>query len=226
MKRHILQIAAATLVWVSHSVWALDTSSLLDNPAAKSLLEKKCIRAETAGMVPVHFSAATNILNHPGFIQAVQDEYARSISKDGKVKFPIIETAPGIYHYVNGKKQRTDIAELFRGKTEDDSFDLIYHATGKRFFGTYEVIIHLKTIDADAAGVVYTAQVHAYPHNGPLRFLARRLGVVERYFKKNTSDIAWVARKISVGLTERTALQSKRDHQAKAEPTTPAPSAM
>ncbi len=221
MKRHALQILATTLLLASGNVLALDTSTLLADPAARSLVEKKCIRVETSGFIPVPFDVATGILNHPDFLQSVQDEYARSISKDGKLKFPIIETTPGSYHYVNAKNQRTDIAELFRGKTEDDAFDLIYHVTGKRFFGTYEVIIHLRAINADAAGVVYTTQIHAYPHNGPLRFLARRLGVVERYFKKNTTTIDWMARKISIGLAERASFQTYQEQQAKAGSTTP-----
>jgi hypothetical protein len=57
-------------------------------------------------------------------------------------------------------------------------------------------LIHVHAIDAGEFGTVYTAAIHAYPHNGPLRFFARRLGTVERFFKRKTLLIVNITDKI------------------------------
>lgn len=194
---------SAILLAIASSAHALDTASLLNDSAEMELLQKNCIRAETSGVVPIRFDTACEILTQPDLYQMLQDEYARSVSKNGKVDFPIIETKPGHYYYVNADNQRTDIVELYRQQTEAGVFDVVLKASGKRFFGHYDVIIHVQILDAVDAGVTYFADVNAYPYNGAMRFIARRLGMVERYFKKNTDDILWVARKIGTGLSDR-----------------------
>ena len=98
-----------------------------------------------------------------------------------------------------------DITELLRKQTGENTFDMIYHVKGKRFFGAYEVIIHVRAIDAGAAGVIYTAQIHAYPHNGAFRFFARRFGSIERYFKKKTRLIESISNQVLSGLCESSA---------------------
>jgi hypothetical protein len=200
------------------SVSALETADLVPDASARELLEKKCIRAATSGMVPVSYDSATRILAQEDLLNIVQAEYARSISKEGTVKFPIIETAPGKFYYINEKNQRTDIIELYRSQSEDGAFDIILQASGKRFFGLYDVIIHVRILDASAAGVAYTAKVHAYPHNGSMRFLARRLGTIERYFRKNTSNIEGLACNIGQGLAENVSLHDQARKTASALP--------
>jgi hypothetical protein len=203
MKKLIFHRAVFILAAACSGAPALETADFLADSPAKELLEKECIRAATSGMVPIPFDSAARILDQQDLLEIVQAEYARSISEEGSVKFPIIETAPGHFHYINQKGQRTDIVELYRSQSEDSAFDIILQASGKRFFGHYDVIIHVQVQDASADGVVYTAQVHAYPHNGPMRFFARRMGSVERYFRKNTSNIEWLACSIGQGLAEK-----------------------
>ena len=218
MKKHIFHSVALIAATACSSVLALGTADLLPDSPARKLLDKKCIRAATSGVVPVSYDSATRILDQQDLLKIVQAEYARSISKEGSVKFPIIETAPGQFHYVNEKGQRTDIVELHRSQSEEGAFDIILQASGKRFFGLYDVIIHVQIQDASDAGVVYAAQVHAYPHNGPMRFFARKLGTVERYFRKNTSNIESLACNIGQGLAEQASLQ---DHVGQTESALP-----
>jgi len=190
------------LAMVSPAAFALGTADLLTDTASKALLEKKCIRTEACGVLPARFDAAVSYLNKPDLVQRIQGEYRRSVSKDGTIDFPIVGTENGEYHYVNEKNQRTDLFELCRRQTSDSTFDLIYHAKGKRYFGKYEVLIHIRAIDAGSAGTIYTASIHAYPHNGPVRFFARRLGTVERYFQRKTRLIARVSTRICTGMGE------------------------
>ena len=192
----ILSLAAAI------SAPGLETAKLLNGHESAGLLEKKCIHTEVSGVLTPQWNNTTFMLSQPDFIQWIQAEYRRSVSKDGTVSFPIVATGNGAYHYINKKKQRTDITELYREQTSDTTFDLIYHAKGKRFFGTYEVLIHVHAINAGDAGTIYTATVHAYPNNGPLRFFARRMSSVERYFERKTKLIAQITGKICSGMEE------------------------
>jgi hypothetical protein len=192
MKRFTLHILATLL---SCGASAQDLGERWNTPSFE-LLEKKCILTKTSGMLPTRFETVVRYLNEPELVRRIQQDYRRSISKDGTVDYPILDSGHGSYYYVNEKKQRTDISELYRVQTSESSFDLAYHAEGNRYFGSYEVLIFVRIIDAGPAGAVYTASVHAYPHNGPIRFLARRFGTVEKYFKRKTRTIAWVSQRM------------------------------
>jgi hypothetical protein len=203
MKRHLLQFLAITLSPMAASANALDTAALLNDPSVTGLLAKKCIQVETCGVLPMRFDSAVDLLSQPDLVQRIEAEYRRSVAKDGQSEFPIIGTGSGDYHYVNEKNQRTDIKELYRKQTSDTTFDLIYHATGKNYFGKYEVLIHIRAIDAGKAGTLYIAAIHAYPHNAPLRFLARRTGTTERFFRRKTQLIARISTRICGGMCEQ-----------------------
>ena len=202
MKRHALQSIAIALALVAGRVFALETAKLLTDADARALLEKKCIRTEAYGMLPARFDAAASYLNQPGLVQRIQGEYRCSVSRDGTIDFPIVGTGNGEYHYVNEKNQRTDLFELCRRQTSDSTFDLIYLAKGKRYFGKYEVLIHIRVVDAQTAGILYIAEIHAYPRNAALRFFARRFGTVERYFQRKTRLIDRVSNKICIGMED------------------------
>jgi hypothetical protein len=180
------------LAMVAANALALDTAALLDDPAMAALLSKKCICTEAYGVLPVRFDTAIGLLRRPDLIRRIQTECG----------FPITETGGRAYYYLNEKNQRTDIRELCRRQTSASTFDLVYYAAGKRFFGKYEVLIHIRAIDAGAAGTLYTATIHAYPHNPPLRFFARSFGTVDRYFQRETRIIARVATRLCEGMCE------------------------
>jgi len=199
-----MKIAFATIVLLlTVSAHALDTVALVDGPAA-ALLEKKCIRTDVGGVLPVRFDAAVGVLDQPDLILHIQEAYRASVSKERTRDLPIVGTDDGAYHYTNEKNHRTDFFELYREQTSATSFDLIYLANGKRFFGKYEVLIHIRVVDAKPAGTLYIAEIHAYPRNAALRFFARRLGTVERYFQRKTHLIAGISSQLCMGMEPRT----------------------
>ena len=204
MKRFVFQIIA---VLMTANAYALSTAELLKNSEAQDVFNKKCIRLGTSEVLSINFETACRVLGQPQLIQAMQKEFSTSISTNGIVDFPIVQTAPRAYHYINEKGQRADIVELYRKQTDAHSFDYLVLASGKRFFGRYEVIVHLQVVDAGAAGIVYSVSTHAYPHNGIARFSARRLGPVKNYFKKQMRITSYVAREIGVGLCEKEEFQ-------------------
>lgn len=205
MKNNIVLMIAAALAISAQQGQALGAIDLLNESPAKALLEKKCISAQTSGQVAVPFRTASDVLKQSDLVQLIQQEYANQRSKEGgKAAFPLIATAPGKFHYFNNKGKRTDVQELYRKQTADGTFDYIIQASGKRFFGHYDVIIHLQITDTSETGIAYTAYIHAYPHSGTMRFFARKLGTVERYFKNNTESISDIAQKVGEGLCKQT----------------------
>jgi len=188
---------------VSASFGALDTLTLLEAGPSKALLEnKKPIYAETIGQLPVDFIRALDVFEAPALMQNVQDAYCELIAEDGTPEFTISEAGTNTYFYVNRKGERTDIREVLRKKTSDETFDIVFYSAGKRFFGNYEALIHVRLSDAGKDGVSYTASVYAYPQNAISRFFARHLGLVERYFKKKTGHMTEIISTISCSLCE------------------------
>jgi hypothetical protein len=192
MKRIVLQMMALLM---AARAFPVDIRALPDSRGA-DLLDRKCIQTGTAGLLPARFEGVAAYLDRPDLVERIQAAYRRSVSKDGSLDFPIIRTGPDAYYYINEKNRRTDLTELYRGQTSDCVYELVYHAAGRRFFGRYEVLVRVKIIDAGPVGTAYTASVDAYPHSGTLRFLARRFGTVERYFRRRTHLIARVSEKI------------------------------
>jgi len=191
-----MKIALAIMIlFPAMTVHALDTVALVDGPAAK-LLKKNCIRTDVGGVLPVRFDTVTGLLGQPDLLLHIQKEYPSSVSEDGVNNFPLIGTGNGAYHYINEKSERTDIVELYRQQTSATSFDLVYLTTGKHSFGRYDVLIHIRVVDAEMAGTLYVAEIHTYPHNAALRFFTRRFGSTKRYFQRKTWLIAGASVKL------------------------------
>jgi hypothetical protein len=205
MKHLLLQFS---ILLLSFSAFAQNTADLVSDPAGLNILQKNCIRLGTSEVLPIKFETACTVLDQPDLVQTIQAEFIRSISNNGKVEFPIIETGPGIYYYINEDGKRTDITELYRKQTDDFSYDYIVMATSKRFFGRYSVVIHLQVVGAGPAGIIYSVNVHIYPHNWLTR-TSQKIGLTSSFFKKKMKMISWVARKIATGLCEQEEMKAE-----------------
>ncbi|MDZ8120195.1 hypothetical protein [Pontiella agarivorans] len=189
------------------SVRALETLPLLPDGASKTLLESRNpIYCETEGRVPVDYAQALKVYAHPDLLVNVQAAYSEHVLKEGAPEFSIQQTAEKKFHYVNRKKERTDISEIFRRETSDTTFDIILYSSGKRFFGNYQAVIHVQLLDCGDAGVGYVASVYAYPENAVSRFFSRHLGLVEKYFNKKTGHLTEMITVISRSLCEQAAV--------------------
>ncbi|QBG47645.1 hypothetical protein EGM51_09660 [Verrucomicrobia bacterium S94] len=193
----------------------MNTAELVNNPDAEAVLTRNCIRLGTAEILPIKFKTAVTVLNNPDLVTAVQDEFARSVSENGTVDFPVFEIGEHRYYYINEYGNRTDITELYRKQTDETTYDYIVMAGGKRKFGYYDVIIHLRITDLDDLGILYSVKVHAWPHSWFTR-TANRIGLTRSYFKNNMQFISWVARKVAIGLCKQ-----EEQKQALAEVHTP-----
>jgi hypothetical protein len=214
MKRFLLQ----TILLVSVPfAFAFNTAELINDEAALKVLNRKCIRLGTSEVLPIRFETAVAILSGDELIEQVQAEFGRTISKDGTVDFPIIQDSPGVYHYVNENGKRTDLREIYRKQTDNVSYNYIVQANGQRFFGGYDVIIHLQIVDLKEMGIAYSVAVHAWPRNWLTR-TSHRIGLTQDYFRRKMKLISWVAREIALGLSEQEELKNELEEQALSRP--------
>ena len=199
MKNHTLVVAALLLGVLP--TFALDTLPLLEKGRSRTLLEsKKSIYAETKGVVPVKFEQALKTYAQPALLTKVQEAYCALLTEDGTPEFTIKQASTNDYYYVNKDGQRTDITEVLRKQTSDETFDIILYSAGKRSFGRYQAVIHVQLTQAGEENTCYTASVYAYPENAVSRFFARHLRLVERYFKKKTRHMTEIVTTISCSL--------------------------
>lgn len=195
------------------SARALDTLALLEGGAAKELLEnRKPILATIEGEVPVSYAKAVMLFERPAFLQDIQDAYAEELAEDGTPEFTIHQTSSNTYFYVNKNGERTDIEEVVRKTTEDGSaMDLVFYSTGKRSFGNYRALIHAHMVSFGTNTTHFKAVVYAYPENAVGRFLARHLGIVERYFRGKTGEMTGIITTIAQRMCESESEASGND---------------
>jgi hypothetical protein len=187
---------------LSMPVWAIElpeTVALVPDDRSRALLKKEFIYAETGGAVPVSVCSAISILQQPSFLTRVQEEYEKLLPPGKCPEFTVQQSATNTWFYINKKQERTDITEVAGRMNGADTFDLAYYTQGRRFFGFYQALIHIRlTGTGNSTG--YTVAVYAYPENGFSRFFARHLQLVEKYFRSKTDEISAIAVQISTRL--------------------------
>lgn len=186
--RGFLIIVLLTWAWLeapAQSVGALTAG----DPAASAVLEHPCIVVTTTGQMALAYTGMARAFASPDLLGNIQREYAHQLPPGEQPEFVIQQTAPGSYHYVNQHGQESHIREVHRAERTGPATDLVLHTWGRRFFGRYEAVIHVCVFPVAEQQLGYRTVVHAYPENGVSRFLARHLGLVERYFRSKTAEL-------------------------------------
>lgn len=177
----------------------VETRALVSDKLSCALLEREFIYAETDGMIPVGFCSAISVFQQPEFLTRVQEEYEKTLPSGKCPEFIVQQSATNTWFYINKKQERTDIKEVAGRIAGTGTFDLAYYTQGRRFFGTYEALVHIRLLQrGDETG--YTVAVYAYPENGLCRFFAQHLPPVEKYFRDKTIEISEAAVRISTRL--------------------------
>jgi hypothetical protein len=170
-----------------------------DCAEALTLLGKHCIVVSATGTVAVGYAGLARAFRSPDLLGSVQREYARQLPECESPEFTIQQRAPGDYYYVNREQHASFIREIHRAEHEGPVTELVLLARGRRFFGDFEALIHIGVAPLDDR-LRYEAKVYAYPEAHLMRFLARHLGLVERYFRRKTRDIEALSTRIGVSL--------------------------
>jgi len=199
--RTFLLFILLTLSVSASAVELAETVDLVTEARSRALLDQKFISAETGGTVPVSIQSAISVLQQPSFLTCVQEEYEKMLPPGKRPEFTVQQSSSNTWFFINGNQERTDIAEVAGRLTGADTFDLAYYTQGRRFFGHYQALIHIRLTGAGDS-TAYTVAVYAYPENGFSRFFARHLQLVEKYFLSKTSEISELAVQISTKLCD------------------------
>lgn len=186
-----------------------DTAGLITDDLSRALLAKEFIYVETGGKVPVDICSAISVLRQPSFLTRVQEEYEKLLPSGKVPEFTIQQSATNVWYYINKKQERTDITEVASHADGADMFDLAYYTSGRRFFGFYQALIHIRLTDAGDS-TSYAVAVYAYPENGFSRFFARHLQLVEKYFNSKTGEISQTAAQLSTRLCRGDAISQEK----------------
>ena len=198
MRRWIL---LSVMWWSAGAAPALPTADRISSDAgAEAVLARRCIVVTTTGQLALAYAGMARAFASPDLLGDLQREYAHQLPAGEQPEFIIQQTSPGSYHYVNRLGQESFIREVHRAEHAGPVTELVLHAWGRRFFGRYEAVIHVAVYPVEPGELGYTAVVHAYPENGVSRFLARHLGLVERYFRSKTAEIEALSSRLGAAL--------------------------
>lgn len=186
-----------------------ETAALVSDDLSCALLKKEFILAETKGTVPVSIHSAISVLQQPAFLIRVQEEYEKLLPPGKRPEFRVQQSAINTWFYINKKQERTDITEVAGRMSGADTFDLAYYTQGRRFFGLYQALIHIR-LTGGAESTDYTVAVYAYPANDFSRFFARHFQLVEKYFRSKTGEISELAVRLSTRLCNDEALTQEQ----------------
>lgn len=182
----------------------LTHARLRSDPIAAQVLTNKYIYIETTNTVPVDYVQMLTVLTSDDLLTTVQSAYEAILEDDEEKEFTITRTGETRYSFVNSKGETSEIFELLRRESANEPFELAVLSQGKRFFGDYKALVHLVIQPDDDGHCAYRAYVYAYPRNGVVRFVARKLNLIERFFHKKTEMIVNVATRVSLYLSGET----------------------
>ena len=175
----------------------LETAPLVQHDdASAALLDRKYIHVEAEGGVEIVFADAMLAFMRENLLDDVQQAYAELLPEGEEPEFEIQQASAGRYFYENRKGEKSFITEVCRRVEPSGEMTLVFHVRGKRFFGTFESLVHIEVRAAAETPTAYRVAVYAYPHNGLSRFLARHLNLVERYFHSKTDAMVKLVTRI------------------------------
>ncbi|GEM_PF-3532923 len=180
--------------------------SVEEHEDLRSVLDARYIFATTRADLGVPFEDARRMLTQEkDLLMRVQSAYAELLELNGEeAEFSIHETEElGVYIYKTGNpKHDTHMVELFRDLSPEGNPQLLLYSAGKRGFGRFRALTFVE-IQPEKEEAVYQVDVYAFPQNSFNRFFARKLGVVERYFKKKTADLSETSTEICLHILEQ-----------------------
>jgi len=133
------------------------------------------------------YGVVNGIIESEHVLAALQQAYD-SMRPDGETPEFVISAKPNNqYLYVDSDGESTIIEELY--KTSDDASASLYlFMEGERFFGSFEAVAIIRAQAIDTENIKWQIDVHAWPSNKLSRLIAR-MGIVNRYFRAQTSEI-------------------------------------
>jgi anti-sigma B factor antagonist len=189
------------LLWLLSSGGAAGTLPLADHVIVRSLMARHYIPVELQGEIPVPFAVVLYLFERDDVLTVIQEEYARLLPPGEEPEFVVQQDAPNQWSYINRKNQPSVITELYRDVSGEGEAECLYYTTGRRFFGDFEALTHVQIFDMGDR-IRYEVRVYAYPESDTVRFFARHMGLVRRYFVDKTSELTDLTIRIGANLIE------------------------
>jgi len=186
-KRWIAVHAVLLFAVLSRASDSTYPAALLVHKRASALLDRKNVTLSGKGTESVRFGVVNGIIESEHVLAALQQAYD-SMRPDGETPEFVISAKPNNqYLYVDSDGESTIIEELY--KTSDDASASLYlFMEGERFFGSFEAVAIIRAQAIDTENIKWQIDVHAWPSNKLSRLIAR-MGIVNRYFRAQTSEI-------------------------------------
>lgn len=171
---------------------------------AGALLSKHTIPVHRRGTLAIDPADACALLARTNLLELVQQQYARQLPAGQVPEFVVRNTGTNTYAYVNRHGHRSAVTEVGRLQLADDGFAILFYMSGERDFGMFESLAYVTVARAATVGHCrYEVVVHAYPHGRVRRFIARHLGLVDRYFRDKTLEMEALVTDLCQALCER-----------------------
>lgn len=195
-----LTLVAAALV---STAGAMDLATMVkEHKAASAMLTARALVLTREGHVAVPYKAGEAAVTAVDALDSVQAAYAQLLPEGEKPEFTITCRDGHLYSYVNREGQKSTVDEVWK-KGDDKEFNVVYYATGKRFFGHFQALIHLQATPNAKGQVDYRLLVRASPENRFWRFVVSRIGVVKLFFRSKTDEVAGLSEQILVRLCQQ-----------------------
>lgn len=166
------------------------------HPPTRALLSRNTIRVEAGGRIPVDFAAIVTLFSQTNLVDRIQAAYAHSLPEGRKPEFMLQPVATNMWRYANRRAEESEVHEVARLQTDSNTVVAAYYARGRRFFGPFESITLIHVAPANPGQTAYIVRVHAYPHQAVSRFLARHLGIAERFFRDKTLEMEGISTRV------------------------------
>lgn len=174
-----------------------------DHPLIRSVLDQHYIPVTLTATVPVPFAVVTHLFEQEDILDTIQEEYARLLPPGESPEFVVQQDAPNQWSYVNRKNQPSVITEVFRDTSHTSEAEAVFHTSGRRFFGQFEALTHVRLYES-GEDTRYHVYVYAYPKSDTVRFFARHLGLVRRFFEEKTVELSDLTAQIAGSIIPRT----------------------
>lgn len=199
--RSVIVVAVCIIGTASHAARTNRTYELLGtDPLACQVLTNRYIYIHSTNTVHVDYGQIMSILHAEDLLTTVQDGYDAVLRPGEKKEWTIAKIGDGRYRFVNRKGETSEIFELYRSPADTNAFELAVLSQGRRFFGYYQALVHLRVTPDAAHHCAYSADIYAYPKNTVVRFVARNLNLIERFFNRKTDQIIEISTRVSLYL--------------------------
>jgi hypothetical protein len=178
------------------------------HPPSDALLSKHTIPVHRTGTLAIDPADACALLARTNLLELVQQQYARQLPAGQSPEFVVRSTGTNTYAYVNRHGHRSAVTEVGRRPLADDGFAILFYMSGERDFGLFESLAYVTVSRTSTVGHCrYEVVVHAYPHGRVRRFIARHLGLVERYFRDKTLEMETLVTDLCQALCKRGSIE-------------------